>query len=352
MKRKIFTIAITAFMSLMMLCTTMNVEAAQGTLQYKDGKYYYMVDGKNDKKYNGFVEYQGGKFLVANGKVATHIEGLAQDPKNPADWYYLAAGQVCDYTGLALYDGAWFYVDDGRLDTSMNAVVEYDGGLFLVAAGQIKTEVNGLVQDPQYPDWWYFVAAGQVQAQYSGLALYDGQWFYVEDGVFQNEHSGYVKYQGELFYVRNGQMVPNAPELAIYRRAEQNRITYSGQITAVRRCINGYRANWGENSLALDEELCIAAGVRAQEMADYGYLELTRPNGDVGWESIAEEFNLDCNWIGENIAMNYSSAEEVCSGWWYDDAWENMVDSDYTKVGIGLAYDWRGIPYWVAVFTD
>ena len=80
-------------------------------------------------------------------------------------------GQVqTQYTGLALYDGEWFYINKGKLDTKLAAYVEYDGGLFYVAAGRILKEVSGLAQDPNGPDW-YFLAEGQAQTQYTGLAF-------------------------------------------------------------------------------------------------------------------------------------------------------------------------------------
>lgn len=190
-------------------CTvTVTSKDAYTGLKKEDGQWVYYNEGVVDKKKYGFVEYGGGKFLVANGTVATKKSGLAQDPKNTADWYFLSQGQVqTQYTGLAQYDGAWFYVSQGKLDTTMAGYVAYDTGLFFVGAGRIMTEVSGLSQDP-VTGKWYYLAEGQAQTQYTGLVKYDGEWFYIKNGVLAEDYTGTVKYNGSKFKVVNG-MVKN-----------------------------------------------------------------------------------------------------------------------------------------------
>ena len=172
------------------------------------GAWYYLSDGIWQQGANGFLDYNGGLFLLSGGKVASEANGLFNDPQNPATWYFCAGGQVqTQHTGLASYNGASFYVKDGRMDTSVNGFVNYDGGIFFVALGRIATEANGLVQDIADPSLWYFCAGGQVQAQYTGLALYDGAWFYLRDGRLASDFSGTVEYDGSTFTVQNGMLI-------------------------------------------------------------------------------------------------------------------------------------------------
>lgn len=171
-----------------------------------DGKFYYYEYGKWISTKYGYVDYGGGKFLVANGVVATHMNGLAQDPAS-SYWYYLSNGQAqTQYTGLASYDGAWFYVDHGMLDTKKNGFVDYDGGKFYVGAGRIMTEVSGLAQNP-FDGSWYYLANGQVQTQYTGLAAYDGKWFYIQNGKLNSYFSGLTIYNGRFFLVFQGTVI-------------------------------------------------------------------------------------------------------------------------------------------------
>ena len=178
-----------------------------GLYQGADGHWYWYEDGKVATDKNGFVDWESSKFFLVKGMVDENANGLVQDIKNTADWYYCANGQAqTQYTGLAEYDGKWFYVEKGKLNTTLAAYVEYDGGLFFVGAGRIMKEVSGLAKDPNGSDW-YYLADGQAQTQYTGLAQYDGAWFYVIAGKFAQDYSGSVKYDGATFQVEKGEVV-------------------------------------------------------------------------------------------------------------------------------------------------
>ena len=175
-----------------------------------DGRYAYYENGTINTSKTGFVEYSGSKFLVVKGYVSTESDGLINDPDNKSDWYYCSAGQVCNVTQLVQYDGEWFYVTNGKLDTTFSGLVSYDGSKFIVAAGQIQTGVNGLWQNAKSlggDGKWYYFANGQAQTQYSGLAYYDGAWFFVRSGALAEDYVGYVYYDGVWFYVDHGNMI-------------------------------------------------------------------------------------------------------------------------------------------------
>ena len=195
--------------------TELRTDETGKTLYYEDGAWkndftslvkigkdwYYIENGVWISDKYGFIEYEGYLFIVANGVLAKET-GLVMDP-NSDKWYFCAEGQVVKHTGLAMYDGEWFYVENGVLDTGLNALVEYNGGLFYVAAGRLLREVNGLAMDPNSPDW-YFVALGEVQVHYTGLAYYNGDWFYVDKGKLAVDYTGEVEYDGLIFQVENG----------------------------------------------------------------------------------------------------------------------------------------------------
>ncbi len=184
------------------------VDIYKSGLAQVDGRWYYLEEGQWITNKYAFVEYGGGKFLVANGLVATDKKGLVQDPENKNDWYFLTNGQVTkNKNGLAQYNGAWFYVENGKLDTTYNGFVTYDGGMFFVARGKLQNTKNGLTQDPNNKADWYFLANGQVQSKKTGLVGYDGKWFYVQNGKLVPGYTGSVEYNGATFYLFNGEIV-------------------------------------------------------------------------------------------------------------------------------------------------
>ena len=118
--------------------------------------------------------------------------------------------------------------------------------------------------------------------------------------------------------------------------AKKNASAYDSMIYEVLTHTNIARAEKGLPALTLDSKLTEQACVRAAEMAASGVLSHTRPNGQP-WSSV-----FDLNGFhgsrGENIAMGYTSAKEVCDGWKNSEGhYENMINRDYGYMGVGIA---------------
>jgi uncharacterized protein YkwD len=316
-------------------------------LVYEKGIWYCYENGKWNPNYYGIVDYGGSKFLVAHGVVA-NISGLCECN---GKWYYMSRGQVqTQYTGLAYYDGEWFYVENGILDTSKGGIVKYDTGLFLISAGRVRYDYSGLFQDTD--GTWYFLSNGQVQTQYTGLVQYDGQWFRIDSGKLDNTYEGYTKYDGSVFYVVNGQVVFEHQMIDTYNNAVNDRTIYADEISDVLSYVNQFRAEVGVEPLNLDEDICVAACIRAQEMADNNVFSHTRPNGS-RWVTVLEQLELGEYVWAENIARGYNDAYSVSYGWYNSPGhYANMINSDLNNIGIGVAKAADGTKYWVQLFTD
>ena len=106
-------------------------------------------NGELDKDANGLYTYKTdegeGVFLFAAGRLRTDVSGLWQDhygTYGPADtWYFLADGQVVDFTGVAEYNGSFFVVEKGVFNNSYNGTIDYDGATFNVVNGQLYDQV-------------------------------------------------------------------------------------------------------------------------------------------------------------------------------------------------------------------
>ena len=174
--------------------------------------FFFFRNGRVDEDFEGLTEYNGAKFYVKDGKIVTDMNGLylvsGTDEETTTDdkFYFFSNGQLqSEYKGLALYDNEWFYLENGYLDTNTNGIVEHDGGKFIVAVGRIAKEANGLWQDPK-DGKWYFASNGQIQTQHTGVAGYDGKLFYVIKGELATDYKGTIKYNGAVYEVINGQL--------------------------------------------------------------------------------------------------------------------------------------------------
>lgn len=116
--------------------------------------------------------------------------------------------------------------------------------------------------------------------------------------------------------------------------------------------INGYRKEANKKSVKLDKKLCIAAYIRAYEIAESNNFSHTRP-GNRKCFTVLNDLKINYYFAGENLAMgSYDSPENVVNAWAYSKKhYENMIISSHRKVG--LAYIKVGDTYyWAQIFTN
>ena len=111
------------------------------------------------------------------------------------------------------------------------------------------------------------------------------------------------------------------------------------------RLVNNLRAENGAGKLEMDMTLVNQAMIRAAECAvSFSH---TRPNGK-SWSTYT-------SWEGtgaENISMGYSSAQSSVNGFWNSEGHKrNMLDPNFTKVGIGCFISSKGTYYWAQEFS-
>ena len=111
--------------------------------------------------------------------------------------------------------------------------------------------------------------------------------------------------------------------------------------------MNKERAAVGASALILDETLCKAAAIRAEEITRKFSHE--RPDG-TRYVSLLNELGIVNKAGAENIAEGFLSADEVMSGWMKSSGHKkNILNSTYTHTGIAR-YVSGGKSYWVQIF--
>ena len=95
--------------------------------------------------------------------------------------------------------------------------------------------------------------------------------------------------------------------------------------------------------LTLDDDLCRAATVRAQELLQS--FSHTRPNGK-NCSSVLEELSISYSAFGENIAVGSSTGARTFEQWKEDNEdyngqghRRNMLGRNFTRIGIAYIYD-------------
>lgn len=99
----------------------------------------------------------------------------------------------------------------------------------------------------------------------------------------------------------------------------------------------------------LDTRLRTAARGHSTDMAQRNYFAHNTPEGKTPWDWAREAGYR--NAIGENIAYGYRTAADVMRGWMNSPGHKaNILNCAAKALGVGLAYNATGTPYWTQLF--
>lgn len=139
------------------------------------------------------------------------------------------------------------------------------------------------------------------------------------------------------------QEVPDTPETEF---PENNtNLPYVEQVVAL---VNAERAKEGLAPLSVDTQVQAAAQVRAVECEQS--FSHTRPNGS-SFSTALKEQNVSYRRAGENIAWGQRSPEEVVNAWMNSSGHRaNIMNPNFTKIGVGYHQNTKGVNYWSQLF--
>ncbi|MFE0416402.1 CAP domain-containing protein [Streptomyces tendae] len=115
---------------------------------------------------------------------------------------------------------------------------------------------------------------------------------------------------------------------------------------------NRERAAAGLPALAVDARLTTAAQAHSADMVARDFYSHTDPDGGKPWDRAAAA-GAARRTVGENIACGQRSPADVVEGWMNSPGHRaNILKSDFTHIGVGLAGGGRAGTYWTQLFGD
>jgi len=116
------------------------------------------------------------------------------------------------------------------------------------------------------------------------------------------------------------------------------------------RLVNVERQKYGLAPLKANWELSRVARFKSQDMAEKNYFSHTSPTYGSPFKMITD-FGLTYTAAGENIAMGQKTPAEVMKGWMNSSGHRaNILNKNYTEIGVGLAVNKNGQNYWTQMF--
>ena len=123
-------------------------------------------------------------------------------------------------------------------------------------------------------------------------------------------------------------------------------LTFAEQVVEL---VNQERTKAGLNAVTLDQNIASAALVRAKEIETS--FSHTRPNGSKFSTALTEP-GVTFKGAGENIAWGQKSPEAVMQAWMNSEGHRaNILNKNFTKIGVGYYQNAAGRNFWTQLFT-
>ncbi len=114
--------------------------------------------------------------------------------------------------------------------------------------------------------------------------------------------------------------------------------------------VNKERAAAGLSALKVNTKLAGMAEKKAEDLRDNNYFDHQSPTYGSPFDMM-RQFGISYTSAGENIAKGQRTPDEVMNGWMNSPGHRaNIMNADYTEIGVGYVTDGSGTGYWVQEF--
>ncbi len=114
--------------------------------------------------------------------------------------------------------------------------------------------------------------------------------------------------------------------------------------------VNKERAAAGLPALKVNAKLAAVAEKKAEDLRDKGYFAHQSPTYGSPFDMM-KQFGISYTAAGENIAKGQKTPADVMNGWMNSSGHRaNILNSNYTEIGVGYVTDSNGTTYWVQHF--
>lgn len=224
------------------------------------------------------------------------------------NWYYLSNSGAMQ-KGWANINNVWYYLDN---------------------TGSMKT---GWIKDNE--KWYYLDSSGAMQT--GTINIGDKIYYLSKSGYLQKILTGQNQSSKESTSVTTNSTTVDVNGLT--KLPENYTINVQGFAeNTILKLMNKKRTEAGLKPLTLDNTLIKIARYKSNHMIQYNYFDHTTPQGN-NWTSWLASIGYHYNTTGENIAYNNYDPVELFNQWWNSSGHRaNMMNPNYTKIGIGVIY--------------
>ncbi len=146
---------------------------------------------------------------------------------------------------------------------------------------------------------------------------------------------------GNMLPDQPGDTTPDQPE------TDGSQDAFANQVVKL---VNEERAKAGLSPLSVNSKAANAAQTRAREIEKS--FSHTRPDGS-SFNTALTEAGVSFRGAGENIAYGQTTPQQVMEGWMKSSGHRaNILNANYTSIGVGHYKNGAGVDYWTQLFIQ
>ncbi|KMW22659.1 CAP domain-containing protein [Enterocloster citroniae] len=146
---------------------------------------------------------------------------------------------------------------------------------------------------------------------------------------------------GNMLPDQPGDTTPDQPE------TDGSQDAFANQVVKL---VNEERAKAGLSPLSVNSKAVNAAQTRAREIEKS--FSHTRPDGS-SFNTALTEAGVSFRGAGENIAYGQTTPQQVMEGWMNSSGHRaNILNANYTSIGVGHYKNGAGVDYWTQLFIQ
>ena len=146
---------------------------------------------------------------------------------------------------------------------------------------------------------------------------------------------------GNMLPDQPGDTTPDQPE------TDGSQDAFANQVVKL---VNEERAKAGLSPLTVNSKAANAAQTRAREIEKS--VSHTRPDGS-SFNTALTEAGVSFRGAGENIAYGQTTPQQVMEGWMNSSGHRaNILNANYTSIGVGHYKNGAGVDYWTQLFIQ
>ena len=140
---------------------------------------------------------------------------------------------------------------------------------------------------------------------------------------------------------------PSNPSTTPEQKPSTDFSSYQQQVLDL---VNAERAKRGISALTLDSSLSSVATKKSQDMVNKNYFDHTSPTYGSPFDMM-KQFGISYRSAGENIAKGQKTPQEVVAAWMNSEGHrKNILNPNFTNLGVGIAKDSNKTTYWTQMF--